>query len=563
MRILSFKLSALSILIIITLFGAYLRFVNISPLKIYPDSYQTLTVAQNISESGSVVSTLGENGYVYPPFFGWTRPGLPLLVNFFNLFISNQSSAAQTVVLIASILIIPATFLLLFEITGSKKTGLFAALLSAISFNIVVWSGFIYTESLGVLLMTFFLATFFQTQKKVTKIADFRELLAGFILAAAVLTRYEYVLILIPVMIYLLFFSQNWITRLLNLSLSFGLLFGLVFINFFPILDSFRILFFDNSTFIKFGGLGLILVIGLIVLKRYLLKLKGKYLAKIFVISTLVIFCYLVIQIFFPGTFKFLRYNLSAWRDFVLYDFLLSLFILLGISSLLIKKNKFKPFLIFAIISVITLIPAYYKTNPTMSRYLTHLLPFFIMIASLGAMVIYRKYRNKFFHIQELVLLTFLFLLFAVQILITFQGVKPWEHGEWFKKDYSEISSTLFKEKLQPPASNLHPLLITSLPEAYYYFTKIPTQSIADSYPYIFLDDSINNKNIVIVEDMAMRDLFPNFSKELDAKFLSFKTQEYWVGASYHWGNKTFPETKPVEIYILNLGQFKEIIGKK
>jgi hypothetical protein len=77
------------------------------------------------------------------------------------------------------------------------------------------------------------------------------------------------------------------------------------------------------------------------------------------------------------------------------------------------------------------------------------------------------------------------------------------------------------------------------------------------------LDDSINNKNIVIVEDMAMRDLFPNFSKELDAKFLSFKTQEYWVGASYHWGNKTFPETKPVEIYILNLGQFKEIIGKK
>jgi hypothetical protein len=90
------------------------------------------------------------------------------------------------------------------------------------------------------------------------------------------------------------------------------------------------------------------------------------------------------------------------------------------------------------------------------------------MIASLGAMVIYRKYRNKFFHIQELVLLTFLFLLFAVQILITFQGVKPWEHGEWFKKDYSEISSTLFKEKLQPPASNLHPLLITSLPEAYY-----------------------------------------------------------------------------------------------
>jgi 4-amino-4-deoxy-L-arabinose transferase-like glycosyltransferase len=251
-------------------------------LKIYPDSYQTLTVAQNISESGSVVSTLGENGYVYPPFFGWTRPGLPLLVNFFNLFISNQSSAAQTVVLIASILIIPATFLLLFEITGSKKTGLFAALLSAISFNIVVWSGFIYTESLGVLLMTFFLATFFQTQKKVTKIADFRELLAGFILAAAVLTRYEYVLILIPVMIYLLFFSQNWITRLLNLSLSFGLLFGLVFINFFPILDSFRILFFDNSTFIKFGGLGLILVIGLIVLKRYLLKLKGKYLAKIF-----------------------------------------------------------------------------------------------------------------------------------------------------------------------------------------------------------------------------------------------------------------------------------------
>src|SRR5882757_9649374 len=73
-------------LFFITLLGAFLRFHNLTPFTVYPDSFQNLIVAQNILHYGSVVGYLGKDGMFYPDFFMWTRPLYALLIDAVSFF---------------------------------------------------------------------------------------------------------------------------------------------------------------------------------------------------------------------------------------------------------------------------------------------------------------------------------------------------------------------------------------------------------------------------------------------------------------------------------------------
>ncbi len=199
------------IFFLIILIGTILRLVNILPYKFYPDAYESLLVAENISKYHSVLHSLGVNGYPFPTFFIWSRPVYPILINIFG---------AQSASLLAGLVTIILAYFLISRIFKSKTAGLFAAFLTSVSFNHIVWGGFIMTETTGILFMALFLFLFFNNLQS-SELLNFKDFLAGSVFSVAVMSRYEYLVIAIPVIYYIFVCTKKPFNKIINLAVSF------------------------------------------------------------------------------------------------------------------------------------------------------------------------------------------------------------------------------------------------------------------------------------------------------------------------------------------------------
>ncbi|MDQ3089890.1 MAG: glycosyltransferase family 39 protein, partial [bacterium] len=220
------------ILVAITLLGIALRIHNLSDYKFYPDSYVPLIVAENINTFGSVIGTLGENGMLYPDFFGWTRPLFPYLIYLLNLMIGNLFLSGQIITMLAGIATIPLSYFYIKSVLNSKTAGLFASLLLALSYSHVVWGGFILSETTGVVFLILFLWIFFKNLERESSLADWRDFLSGATFALAVLARYEYAILVLPVAF--MFFlklkeGKPVFARILNMIVAGSFLFALTY----------------------------------------------------------------------------------------------------------------------------------------------------------------------------------------------------------------------------------------------------------------------------------------------------------------------------------------------
>jgi hypothetical protein len=182
-----------------------------------------------------------------------------------------------------------------------------------------------------------------------------------------------------------------------------------------------------------------------------------------------------------------------------------------------------------------------------MERYLTHLTPLILIPAGYGAA------RFAKFKIRPFVVL------FAVLVL-SLQGIKTWtglhdsDNGIWYKPGYEEVSAKILKSKV----GNTD-ILITSMPEPYYLFVNKPTQSVADKPPYIFANIPPQTK-LTIVDDEAMRKIFPNFDNFISKNLRAYITDQYWVNEPLRYVNSISPEKQPVNVYEINAGELNKII---
>ena len=282
---------------LICITGIILRLHNLSPFKIYPDSFQNLVVAQNIATYHSVVGFLGPQGMLYPDFFMWTRTAYALLILLTNFVTNNMTIAAQFISLFAGILAIPLAYLLIKKIFYKTAYAIAGSLLIALSYNHTVWSGFIMTETVSVFFMLLFLWSFFSGLKtnnntsshpgKPTRahpgslaaanISDsgrrqnddiFRDFLTGMLFAFAVMSRYEYFIVLLPV-IYLTFQTNPKPFLRLSSMLS-GLILTLliVVVQLFPLDSVFSVIIDQQQDLAKLVGILIILFICLFVGKK-------------------------------------------------------------------------------------------------------------------------------------------------------------------------------------------------------------------------------------------------------------------------------------------------------
>ncbi|KKQ79497.1 MAG: hypothetical protein UT01_C0038G0015 [Candidatus Daviesbacteria bacterium GW2011_GWA1_38_7] len=512
------------ILSVITIFGAFLRFINLSPYKIYPDTYQNFMVANNLATYKSVVGFLGENGSVYPPFFFWTRPVFPLLINLGKIFSSNDILVAQIIIFIAGVLVIPVTYFLIKHIFKSKSAGICGAFLIAISFNHIVWGGFIQTENIGVFFVTLFLLILIKNIEKQTTVLKLRDILIGIFFGITILVRYEYALLSIPIVFLVFKTSATPFTLLGNFAFGTAVFLIVVFSRLYPIYDSLFLILTQKPDIL------IVCIAGLSIL-GIIYKFFKKGLEKSFVYFFAIVLLLLKFY-FIPGP-----------RSFFLTDILISILALIGIL-LLQKKVQLQKYATFTILGIFLLSSVYLVTDYAMQRYWTHIIPFLLIPASFALERVLIYIRLKF-SLKTLAFSLFLLLLIVIQIFQTYNGIRQWNGGRWFAVSYEEKSGLLLKEKI----SNNDLIMISSLPEAYHFYTKLPTHSVADQSPFVFISNSLDLKQIIIVQDMGMRYLFPTFSEFLDLNLENKKVGEYFVNVPYHYSEISVQETHPIILY--------------
>ena len=528
----------LIILLGITLLGAILRIANLSPFNVYPDSYQNLIVAKNIVDYHSMLGYLGPSGMLYPDFFSWSHPVYPVLIILVTAVTHNMTTSARGIALIAGILAIPLAYLFIKRVFSSSVYGLAGALFLALSFNHTVWSGFLMTETTGVFFMILFLISIFVKNKNTNSL--FQNVTSGILFTFAVMTRYEYIVLLVPVFFLMSLTYQNPAKQIITFIATFLIATAGIIILLFPLPSTFTVILLQLHNLIL-RALLIFFILGLLFGVIAFLSKEQKHLLIKFAKILAVLFVW----------FLFIFFN-----AYFIHEIFLSIFSLIGFS-LMLTKDKTKSYSVFALLSCVFLLPIYYYINPAMERYVTHLIPFLLIPASYGVIEVLTIIRNKKLLVRMLVLIPLMILL-IIQTILTFSGMRYSQDASWYRISYEDKSAMMVKKYISDTTN----LIITSYPEPYYYTLNLSTQSISDTYPYIFINNLSNNKQIVIIDDMGMHTDFPTFSKFLTKHLSADKIAAFQVHEKFHYQAEVLNEKYPVVIYKLTLGELKQKIRK-
>lgn len=525
---------------IITTIGIVLRLSNLSPFKLYPDSYQSLIVAKNIEDYQSVLGYLGPNGMLYPNFFAWSRPGYPFAIDLIKNITHDATTSAKLLALITGIVSIPFVFFFLKKVFSSTKYGLAGALLLAVSFNHTVWSGFIMTETTGIFFMIIFLLSIFTNIHTKPSFSNWGDMLSGILFAFACMTRYEYFVIILPVIMLIFFNCKQRLIKIITILTTFFLMTGIIIQQLFPIPSTFTVIASQLQDMLFKGVMLLIIVFSFTIIFMLIPKQMKPFIKK-YISFLVIIIIWLATPFFF--------------QTFLLHDFLICIFSLIGFSLMLIKDNT-RANAYFALTCGMMLFIIYHHINPEMERYITHLIPFLLIPASYGLINSIEK--TKELRVKGIPIIIIISFLTLLQTFITYRGMKYSQDPSWYRVSYEDKVSERIKNYIH--SDNV--LLIASYPEPYYFALHIPTQSIADSPPYIYIDNVPDNQKILIIEDMGMHDDFPKFTRFINKNLKSNKIKSFWIHENFHHIAEVQDEKYPIEIYEIMLSDLKKKIQK-
>lgn len=502
-----------------------LRLHNTSDYLFYPDSYQSLLVAHNIGTYHSLVGTLGEHGMAYPQFLEWTRPLYPLLISAVSTMME-PVAAGKIIALAASIMAVPVVGYVGWLATKRKLGCIAAMVLLAISYSHTVWSGFVMTESLAVLVGLLYLAAGLRLHVRKQR-TTLDVLLFGLLAGVAVLVRYEYLLLAVLGLAYTTVSSKQ--------KLYDGLLYAA------PMIALIAVVLTVYPAPVQLSGAReqllsitvpvLLLVAIDVAAYRYRAKLRGIVMLKdtrgIIVLMLMAVTAGLL--------------YLPAFRDFMRHDFVVAVMACAGWVVLMLRKKY--TLLLASLLPTIVLLFAYMTINQYMERYFTHVMPFLLLSAAYASVglrdyIVRLPSKKKIMIAYALVVAAF-----AVQIMITYKGLHTYANNIWFTVGYEQHSAQKLKPYLRQDD-----MLIASLPEAYYFESRQPTRSLYAEFP--FLEQNVpDGQSLVIVNDMGMQQVFPDFYNAVERLPKEYCIGEYKVGVPYRYAADVRPEQGRVYIY--------------
>jgi hypothetical protein len=350
----------------------------------------------------------------------------------------------------------------------------------------------------------------------------------------AVLTRYEYVLIMVPMIILIINRSRYWAWKITNIFIPAFLLIGFTFL-YLSSPYSAASLWVQLQDLFYLAAATSVVCLAAYASRKYWLNL---------IFPSIKNYYYLLIALVITGAAIFIYDGL---RRFVINDFLLVILAFVGFR-LMFGLKKHQPAGLFLLVSAVLLGAVYYRINPGMERYLTHLLPFLIIPAALAGECMVRKYikfsQSQFSRALMLLLIT----LFGLQTSMTYLGLHDRNDGIWFLPGYEQLSA----QQLNMTIDN-NALILTAMPEPYNFFTSNSTYSIAADYPYIYIEDYLNNREIYVINDHSMQQYFPAFSVFIESSLQNYLFSQYAVNTPFRFRDQITTDVSGVKVYKIKL----------
>jgi hypothetical protein len=235
---------------------------------------------------------------------------------------------------------------------------------------------------------------------------------------------------------------------------------------------------------------------------------------------------------------------LPSARGFLATDPLIAIAAVTGLT-LMLRRPQHRALALYLLAGVTLLAVIYARINPTMDRYWTHLIPFLLLPAAYAVVTLCRRRA----------MLALFALLFTIQVIISAIGLRGEPGNPWFQPGYEAVAARRITGLVPSNA-----VIVAALPEPYYLITGRTTQSIADRPPYIFLPPELKSRPLYIIQDEAMRRLFPRFSALLDEKLQDNKAAQLKVGTDFRYITQIIPEHQPLTMYKTNQSELTAVI---
>lgn len=529
--------------------GVWARLVHIYKFFIYPDSYYYLLLADNLRRGGRLYGRLGPRGMRFPPIGSAIfKPVFPALIALVDFATDNLEFSGRIVGIGASVGSILLIYLLGARLFGSRLTGLFSALLLAVSFNHIFWSGFIMGDSVSLfVLLAVLLAALRRDRPEYGNPLDFA---AGFAFALLFLARATYVVV-IPGLLWLMAAEYDWRKERWLTALSAGCAaLAAIALSMLPpvvqlmpvvwgavptLLGALVVIAVSGTGFLLGRRLGLRIDSGpgrLIADTAFLLMIAAPVLAQ---------------SVFYPGLHRF-----------ILNDPLLCVLGVLGF--VLVYYSPKRRLSIFCVLSSVLLLAVYRRAAAWEWRYLVQALPFLILPGAWAAETIlttlagYVSRRRTLARVGAFVGLAVIALSFGLTIK---RSLTP-AAGEFTTESYPARVSRLARPALARYSQNT--ILITALPWGYYYHLRFSTWGFDERQPQKVLRYLPKKGPILVISDLPLTLQSPGIVQSLATLRNVRKVASFPMGPEFRWGRAGGPREHRVTIYELDYDQLAKAV---
>ena len=521
--------------------GAWARLVHIYKFFVYPDSYYYLLLADNFRHYGRLYGRLGPRGMRFPPIGSAIfKPVFPTVVALVDFATNNLGLSGRIVGVGASVGSILLVYPLGARLFGSRSTGLIAALLLAVSFNHIFWSGFIMGDSVSLfLLLVVLLAALRRDRPEYGNPLDFA---AGFAFTLLLLSRATYVVVM-PGLLWLMAVEYDWRKERWLTALSAGCAaFALIALSILPPVG--QLMPVVSGAFPTLLGALVIIAVsgtGFLIGKRLCFRLDTGLGRRIVDTAFLLLIAAPILaqSAFYPGLHRF------ALND--------PLLCALGVLGLVLVYYSPKRRLgIFFVLSS-TLLPAvYWRAAAWEWRYLIQALPFLILPGARAAEIVFAalvghvSQRRTLARVGALLGLAVIALSFALTIR---RALTP-ATGEFTTESYPARVSRLARPALARYPKNT--ILITALPWGYYYHLRFSTWGFDEHQPEKILRYLPKNGPVLVISDLPLTLQSPRIVKSLEALRNVRKIASFPMSPEFRWGRAGASRKHRVAIYELD-----------
>jgi len=518
---------------------------------IYPDSYYYLLIAENMREHFHPTGTLGAGGMPFPPpGYAAMKVTYPVIVSAALAFGVPTEAAGHLITTGAAVLCVPAAHWATVRLTQSRRASLMAALLAATSYGLTYWSGFIMSDSVSILLAFVTLALF--AKERPRGWGNPGDLALGLSLAALLLSRPTYI-VAIPFLAWLGVRRWGWgvergVTAIAAVALTAS---TAAFLWFPP--SSFSGMVLGNLMPLL-AGVGLLAGVALLVARRLAHKGAGEIgdatgLALAMAGAVLLAAVYAAERITdATGSSFYLGLGRFAVRDVA------TLVALLPGSWMLAKARRWD--VAFALnATAFALLIVYFWAEPRESRYVTHLLPFLIPVASAVTLLVTRERFAAVGARKTAVAWVSAAVLVAVAFSV---GVQARESAR--TADAHFLDSAYPREVSKGLVGRVPPdvTVLSALPWPYYFHLRRTTWGAGVIYSADSLHLLPQDKDVFILEDASLR--FHDRRIAAAVGKLRRPIVEFSVPLSYQYGYSSVADPEPIRGYLATPAELSSVI---